>query len=243
MEPIDPMDSYAHRRFPAFDKSILHDRSLPSSLRHSAPGLPFFEPQVEYPDTKRLLRHRPVTEALRLFWLTHGRDTKPNSKQRSNSCGVMERRLRQPPSQVRDRERELTSAKYYTAVTRRNPKPPKSPEYDALTRSFVPMPNLFDDDIERNYTRKSIDNWVNEVAKPVSPPVKVTVPYPCDTPEPTLKRKPNPLQFKKCMYYNANPPIPKRNYYINPEWISENLRSNLQFGTPPLNKLRVKPLR
>jgi hypothetical protein len=76
----------------------------------------------------------------------------------------MEIPRRLPPSNVRDRERELTSAKYYTALTRRQPKP-QSPGYDALTRSFVPVPNLFDDDIERNYTRKSIDIWMKEVEK------------------------------------------------------------------------------
>ena len=69
------------------------------------------------------------------------------------------------PSMDEVRSREVKSAKYYTAVTRRPPK--INMVFQALTSSCVPLPHLFDTApcAERDFNRNSIQSWQDEIQK------------------------------------------------------------------------------
>ena len=104
------------------------------------------------------------TEAIRTLWkhINRQRTKPPSSGERAKSTGDLERRKTIQRKHV---DRDISSAKFYTALTRRSGKP-NSESYHALTSNSGPLPRLFDcEETKKRYEKRDVRFWEDEVKK------------------------------------------------------------------------------
>ncbi|XP_074650309.1 uncharacterized protein LOC141905365 [Tubulanus polymorphus] len=209
--------------------------------------------EVVHPDLARLLRNRQETESARQGWYSLQRARKshrpayvknfPDHALKSWSEASITRgpesiasekyytALTYPRAKPNGknkrskRDRELSTPKYYTAMTIRPPKSTASPRFNALNRGFYgSIPDWFDRPKSGEFPTKSMDFWYNEVNKKPAlnrPPPFVYLPHP--TPNPDLEKLRYRPPKNTTMFYASNPPVPNKHYMVCPEWPSEKL--------------------
>ncbi|XP_033750615.1 uncharacterized protein LOC117334884 isoform X2 [Pecten maximus] len=108
---------------------------------------------------------------------------------------------------------------------RRRPFEPrvKLPIFNALNRTFDPIPQFIESDKKRNYATRSMDFWEKQVKKVVPERINLAISNDYQAPPATWDdRDPYIFSSKSCFYDNKKY-VAHRDFNINPEWVSEGM--------------------
>ncbi|XP_067667766.1 uncharacterized protein, partial [Haliotis asinina] len=154
--------------------------------------------------------------------LSNGRRTRASSCYPPNR--IIDVDLGSPSCNRRDMVKSAQPARI--AVTDHLPNSSGRPGgFDALTRTSVPVPHLFDEMTdEREFSRVDISQWENQVKKVVPRRPVFALTY--DSGPANLYGwdiNDDFITDSKCHFYHSKKHQRDRNFVINPEWVSESV--------------------
>ncbi|XP_069136939.1 uncharacterized protein [Argopecten irradians] len=112
-----------------------------------------------------------------------------------------------------------------SAARRRRPFEPKVqlPKFNALNRTFDPIPKFIESDVKRSYATRSMDFWEKQVKKVVPDRINLAISNDYQAPPAVWDdRDPYIFSSKSCFYDNKKY-VAHRDFNINPEWVSEGM--------------------